>query len=800
MTQPPPYRPNYAFGDAGTALPPGVPLDAELLEISRTFTAVLRNLSLIQRDDTKLRNGIVTIDTLDPKAVALISAGTFSIAGVWEAGAKLAQGAFVSRDTAVYLAMREHVATTIEAALAAGDLVKVFEPEVGERARDEFVGNGIQTAFGLSQEVATAGDIEVFVNGVLQPAAAYSVVGSTLTFAVAPANAAKVSALSLSWSTTPPLATLVTMVQQGANQLALATGSLIKTTWPELLATEGTALQKAVVLTGGIGTHTDPLTDLEVRNTGFYQCVEPPYGWERVAPLQGDLTGDAVVSAAVDAALIAAQVGADRLAASLAKQVAEGAAVAASDFADDAESAAIAAAAAGKKFTSTALGIAGTSNGDYFVVPATGGLAIWQNVSGVATAWPAAAPAQKIIATSEALATAVAAVVSGAATVGIETGSTQSRGGIGGVEKGGVKLRATTYFDIAVKAQVANEFLSLPQMLMRRTVHMPGHSAVAASGAVAGATVNPRSGLNGGPGRSLEYVLRQISPDWRVIARGTSAQTGPNIAQRTGGLPTLVTLDGGATTLGASGAVGCTCSPDSGPSMRRGQAVESYYGKVNGAPCILKCTGGPNANSPVYTIEQLNGTATIPLTPGTAFFLNADLLDYAIHVFWMTQNDPVVQVSIDAVAAAVGKLPKPSRYVIIGDWPQAISLDGVSGNGSQDIGTDPHNRMLQKNAILREQYGADFLDPYALFRNEYPYNGAMYRSLAQFTGEDDTQSSYNYVTPEAGDWRARGLLPRRWMGVHEGGVDYSHGNSQFYQQISFANRDLQFRPKGWLDL
>lgn len=525
----------------------------------------------------------------------------------------------------------------------------------------------------------------------------------------------------------------------------------------------------------------------------------------KMVPVPNDASSAAQLVADVEviAAEVSAdqeQVGADRLAVTLAKQAAEQSVTDAAGFADDAESAAIAAAAAGKKFTSTALGIAGTSNGDYFVTPVAGGLAIWENVAGVATAWPAAAPDQKVIATSEALATAVAAVVSGAATVGIETGSTQSRGGIGGVEKGGVKLRATTYFDVAVKAQVANEFLSLPQMLMRRTVHMSGHSAVAASGAVAGATVNPRSGLNGGPARSLESVLRQISPDWRVIARGTSAQTGPNIAQRTGGLPTLITLDGGATTLAAAGAVGCTCSPDSGPSMRRGQAVESYYGKVNGAPCILKCTGGPNANSPVYTIEQLNGTATIPLTPGTAFFLNADLLDYAINIFWMTQNDPVVQVSIDAVAAAVGKLPKPSRYIIIGDWPQAISLDGVSGNGSQDIGTDPHNRMLQKNAILREQYGADFLDPYALFRNEYPYNGAMYRSLTQFTGEDDTQSSYNYVTPEAGDWRARGLLPRRWMGVHEGGVDYSHGNSQFYQQISFASRDLHMRPKGWLDL
>lgn len=427
----------------------------------------------------------------------------------------------------------------------------------------------------------------------------------------------------------------------------------------------------------------------------------------------------------------------------------------------------------------------------------------WRKVGGDGTGnWvqfeklSAQAASEAAVQVALAVAAKDAAVVA-AATVGLETGSLQSKGGFGGVVQGGKQLRATAYFDVAAKAHVSNEFLSLPQMLMRETVNMSGHSAVAASGATAGATVNPRSGLNGGPGRSLEYLLRQVNKKWRVIARGTSAQTGPNIAQRTGGLPTLITLGGGATTLAAAGAVACTCAPDSGPSMRRGQAIESYYGKVNGYPCILKCTGGPDANSPIYTIEQLNGTGIIPMTPGSAFLRNADLLDYAVNIFWMTQNDTNVQVSIDAVRAAVGKLPKPARYIIIGDWPQSISVDGIGGNGSHDIGTPEHTRMLQKNAALREEWKSDFLDPYPFFRNEYPYNGAMYRSLTQFTGEADTLPSYDYLAP--GDWRGLGLIPRRWMGVHEGGVDYSHFNSQAYQQLMCGGVDFHFLPKGWLN-
>ena len=58
------------------------------------------------------------------------------------------------------------------------------------RAPDVFSGNGVLTAFTLSQDPQTENAIDVFISGVYQPKTAYSVSGTTLTFSVAPANVA----------------------------------------------------------------------------------------------------------------------------------------------------------------------------------------------------------------------------------------------------------------------------------------------------------------------------------------------------------------------------------------------------------------------------------------------------------------------------------------------------------------------------------------------------------------------------------------------------------------------------------
>jgi hypothetical protein len=71
MPQPTPYFRGYSFTDY-QATNPSVPLpaahvDAELDGVSATLQGVLGNLELIQRDDGKLREGCVTVDSLSPE-------------------------------------------------------------------------------------------------------------------------------------------------------------------------------------------------------------------------------------------------------------------------------------------------------------------------------------------------------------------------------------------------------------------------------------------------------------------------------------------------------------------------------------------------------------------------------------------------------------------------------------------------------------------------------------------------------------------------------------------------------------
>lgn len=212
MTQPTPYRRGYDFSDAGGAQPPGGPLDNELDALARTTRDTLRNLALIQRDDTALRNGIVGIDALDSRVLGLISGGTFSIAGAWATATSYPAGAFLTDDGAIYLVMEAHTSTSIVDDLAAGRIAKALQNEQGSRLRDDFIGNAVQTAFSLSQSPARPSDVEVYADGSLVPPGDYVQTGATVTFDVAPANGAKISIFSITWATAPPIQTLVDAV------------------------------------------------------------------------------------------------------------------------------------------------------------------------------------------------------------------------------------------------------------------------------------------------------------------------------------------------------------------------------------------------------------------------------------------------------------------------------------------------------------------------------------------------------------------------------------------------------------
>jgi hypothetical protein len=561
-------------------------------------------------------------------------------------------------------------------------------------------------------------------------------------------------------------------------------------------------------MTGDVATITDtddqPIThpvitdqqgNYSYRADDGYYIEHVWYGKRRVRIENGIFIGDPNLSfqlASEQLVADAAQVAADKVAtetargqAVTAKQGAEAAQVATEVLVDEAESAAIAAAAAGNKYATTGDGEADTVDGDFFVTPVAGGLAIWENVGGTATAWPAPAPDQTVIATAESLAGAVADVESAASTVGAETGNSAIRASLGGVDADTITRRAAMRYSAKSKALVSNRVISEKASTMRRAVRAHGHSAIQGSGVVlAGASINPHSGINGSLPRHLEYLLQTYDPEWSVCNHGVSAQSSSEIASRMGAIPIYITL-GSGTALASSGAVACTCTPGTwGPFARRGTSVDTLDGYIGNQLCRLTNTGtGVNANSPIYSIEQIGGTASITVSAATQFTIADDSLDYAVNIFWATRNDNNNQLSWDMQGAMVEKLPQDERrYIVMGDWNTA--------DGAEDTGSTRLTNILAENTELRRRFGGNFFDVRAFLRGEYPYDGTLYRTCWQVSG----------LSPSANDLAdiALGRIPRVWMSFFLGGADYTHFNEVTYYWLAVALIEFHFKPKGWL--
>lgn len=470
---------------------------------------------------------------------------------------------------------------------------------------------------------------------------------------------------------------------------------------------------------------------------------------------------------------------ADRALAVTAKQGADAAAAAAEGFAEDADLSAQTAAAIGNRFDDTAAGIAGTSSGDLFNVLEDGVIVEYENVAGVATATGFE------LAGAGALEAAVADVESAAATVGAETGNAAIRASLGGIDADTITRRAALRYSAKSKALVSNRVISEKASTMRRAVRAHGHSAIQGSGVVlAGATINPHSGINGSLPRHLEYLLSTYDPEWSVCNHGVSAQSSSEIASRMGAIPIYITL-GSGTTLASSGAVACTCTPGTwGPFARRGTSVDTLDGYIGSQLCRLTNTGtGINANSPIYSIEQIGGTASITVNAATQFVIADDSLDYAVNVFWATRNDNNNTLSWDMQAAMVEKLPQDERrFVVMGDWNTA--------DGAEDTGSTRLTNIIAENTEFRRRYGSNFFDVRAFLRAEYPYDGTLYRTCWQVSG----------LSPSANDTAdiALGRIPRVWMSFYLGGADYTHFNEVTYYWLAVALIEFHFKPKGWL--
>ncbi len=96
----------------------GNALDADFADIQLTLDETLVNLSLIQRDDAALRNGIVHPDALSAETVALL--GRWTLRGVWVTATVYSPLDFVTNSGIGYVALATHVSGTFATDLAAG--------------------------------------------------------------------------------------------------------------------------------------------------------------------------------------------------------------------------------------------------------------------------------------------------------------------------------------------------------------------------------------------------------------------------------------------------------------------------------------------------------------------------------------------------------------------------------------------------------------------------------------------------------------------------------------------------------
>lgn len=132
MSQPPAYTRQASFTDFAAANPslppPGTSLDAEFNALLATIAGLLTNIALIQRDDGKLVNGSVGLDTLSAAAMILLGASSkWALKGAWITGAAYAQSDVVTQGTGTYVCAVAHTAGTFATDKAAGKWTLLFD-------------------------------------------------------------------------------------------------------------------------------------------------------------------------------------------------------------------------------------------------------------------------------------------------------------------------------------------------------------------------------------------------------------------------------------------------------------------------------------------------------------------------------------------------------------------------------------------------------------------------------------------------------------------------------------------------
>jgi hypothetical protein len=126
MPQPPAYSPATDFSEdeaanvGGRATIRTDRLDAELDALELTIAAIRTNLSLLQRDDGKIRDGYVEAYNLSAACKAYVLATKWSSAGLWETANAYVVNDMVDKDGAAYICAEAHTSGTFATDYTAG--------------------------------------------------------------------------------------------------------------------------------------------------------------------------------------------------------------------------------------------------------------------------------------------------------------------------------------------------------------------------------------------------------------------------------------------------------------------------------------------------------------------------------------------------------------------------------------------------------------------------------------------------------------------------------------------------------
>jgi len=137
MPQPTPYARTTDFSDEESAAVSGrstirtAALDAELDAVQTNLQGLNTNIALIQRDDGKVRDGVVQLHTLAPDVAALMAASNAASVGPWQAGVLYRVRSVVASGGGTYIAAVEHTSGTFAADLAAGRWVAIYQEATG---------------------------------------------------------------------------------------------------------------------------------------------------------------------------------------------------------------------------------------------------------------------------------------------------------------------------------------------------------------------------------------------------------------------------------------------------------------------------------------------------------------------------------------------------------------------------------------------------------------------------------------------------------------------------------------------